>query len=126
MPASSSSSAGRYRASEAASRKRCQDPSDMLSPDVKSSEEAGKSTQLSFAQAINTALRQALDLDPGVFVCGIGADTPTGIFGTTQGLVDRFGSKRVFDTPIAEAGLSALAAGAANAGLRPVLVHQRL
>ena len=98
----------------------------MLSPDVKSSEQIGRSTQLSFAQSINAALRQALDLDPGVFVCGIGADTPAGIFGTTQGLVDRFGSKRVFDTPIAEAGLSALAAGAANAGLRPVLVHQRL
>ena len=86
----------------------------MLSPDVKSSEQIGRSTQLSFAQSINAALRQALELDPGVFVCGIGADTPAGIFGTTQGLVDRFGSKRVFDTPIAEAGLSALAAGAAN------------
>ena len=98
----------------------------MLSPEVKSSQEIGSSTQLSFAQSINAALRQALDLDPGVFVCGIGADTPAGIFGTTQGLVERFGSKRVFDTPIAEAGLSALAAGAANAGLRPVLIHQRL
>ena len=98
----------------------------MLSPEVKTSEELGRSTQLSFAQSINAALRQALDLDPGVFVCGIGADTPAGIFGTTKGLVDRFGSKRVFDTPIAEAGLTALAAGAANAGLRPVIIHQRL
>ena len=98
----------------------------MLSPEVKTSEEIGRSTQLSFAQSINAALRQALELDPGVFVCGIGADTPAGIFGTTKGLVDRFGSKRVFDTPIAEAGLTALAAGAANAGLRPVIIHQRL
>jgi pyruvate dehydrogenase E1 component beta subunit len=99
----------------------------MLLPEAKTtSEELGRSTQLSFAQSINAALRQALDLDPGVFVCGIGADTPAGIFGTTKGLVDRFGSKRVFDTPIAEAGLTALAAGAANAGLRPVIIHQRL
>jgi pyruvate/2-oxoglutarate/acetoin dehydrogenase E1 component len=98
----------------------------MLSPEAKTSAEIGRSTQLSFAQSINAALRQALDLDPGVFVCGIGADTPAGIFGTTKGLVDRFGSKRVFDTPIAEAGLTALAAGAANAGLRPVIIHQRL
>jgi acetoin:2,6-dichlorophenolindophenol oxidoreductase subunit beta len=82
----------------------------MLSPEVKTSEEIGRSSQLSFAQSINAALRQALELDPGVFVCGIGADTPAGIFGTTKGLVDRFGSKRVFDTPIAEAGLTALAA----------------
>ena len=83
-------------------------------------------TEMSFAQAINSALSQAMELDPKVFVYGIGADGPTGIFQTTTGLVEKFGAKRVFDTPIAEAGLSALAAGAANAGLRPVLVHQRL
>src|SRR4051812_29695389 len=86
----------------------------------------GKHTRLSFAQAINAALRQALELDPGVFVYGIGADGSAGIFGTTTGLVDKFGARRVFDTPIAEAGLAALAAGAASSGLRPVLVHQRL
>src|SRR5499433_717186 len=126
MQVSSSSRAGMYRPSKAVNPKHCRGRSDMLSPEVKTSEEIGRSTQLSFAQSINAALRQALELDPGVFVCGIGADTPAGISGTTQGLVDRFGSKRVFDTPIAEAGLSALAAGAANAGLRPVLVHQRL
>jgi acetoin:2,6-dichlorophenolindophenol oxidoreductase subunit beta len=84
------------------------------------------STRLSFAQAINAGLRQALELDPGVFVYGIGADGVAGVFGTTAGLVDKFGPKRVFDTPIAEAGLTALAAGAASSGLRPVLVHQRL
>jgi pyruvate dehydrogenase E1 component beta subunit len=48
------------------------------------------------------------------------------VFGTTTGLVDAFGPERVFDTPIAEQGLTALAAGAANGGLRPVLVHQRV
>src|ERR1700746_2735937 len=114
-----------YRPSRAANPKHCRGPSDMLSPEVKSSQEIGRSTQLSFAQSINAALRQALDLDPGVFVCGIGADTPAGIFGTTQGLVDHFGSKRVFDTPIAEAGLTALAAGAANAGFPPGVNHPR-
>jgi pyruvate/2-oxoglutarate/acetoin dehydrogenase E1 component len=84
------------------------------------------SSRLSFAQAINAALRQAMELDKDVFVYGIGADGQTGIFGTTSGLVERFGPQRVFDTPIAEAGLTALAAGAASSGLRPVLVHQRL
>jgi pyruvate/2-oxoglutarate/acetoin dehydrogenase E1 component len=83
-------------------------------------------SKLNFAQAINAALRQAMDLDDSVFVFGIGADGKSGIFGTTSGLVERFGPKRVFDTPIAEGGLTALAAGAANSGLRPVLVHQRL
>jgi acetoin:2,6-dichlorophenolindophenol oxidoreductase subunit beta len=99
----------------------------MLSREGRSTETPiGSTTRLSFAQAINAALRQALELDPGVFVYGIGADGSSGIFGTTSGLVEKFGAKRVFDTPIAEAGLAALAAGAASAGLRPVLAHQRL
>src|SRR5262249_19504176 len=126
MRVSSSSRAGTYRPSKAVNPKHCRGRSDMLSPEVRTSEEIGRSSQLSFAQSINAALRQALELDPGVFICGIGADTPAGIFGTTKGLVDRFGSKRVFDTPIAEAGLTPLAAGAANAGLGPVILPQRL
>lgn len=84
------------------------------------------SRRLSYAAALNEALDQALALDPGVFVYGIGADGPTGIFGTTAGLAQRHGPKRVFDVPIAEQALTGLAGGAANAGLRPVLVHQRL
>jgi pyruvate/2-oxoglutarate/acetoin dehydrogenase E1 component len=85
----------------------------------------GGARELSFGEAINEALSQALELDESVFVYGIGADGKSGIFGSTTGLVDRFGSKRVFDTPIAEQGLTAMALGAAVAGLRPVLVHQR-
>ena len=85
----------------------------------------GGARELSFGEAINEALGQALELDESVFVYGIGADGKSGIFGSTTGLVDRFGSKRVFDTPIAEQGLTAMALGAAVAGLRPVLVHQR-
>lgn len=83
------------------------------------------SSELSFGEAINAALGQAMELDPSVFLYGIGADGKSGIFGSTTGLVDRFGPKRVFDTPIAEAALTAMALGAAAAGLRPVLVHQR-
>ena len=81
--------------------------------------------ELSFGDAINDALGQAMELDATVFLYGIGADGKSGIFGSTTGLVDRFGAKRVFDTPIAEQGLTAMALGAAVGGLRPVLVHQR-
>jgi pyruvate dehydrogenase E1 component beta subunit len=81
--------------------------------------------ELSFGEAINAALGQAMELDESVFLYGIGADGKSGIFGSTTGLVDRFGAKRVFDTPIAEGALTAMALGAAVAGLRPVLVHQR-
>jgi pyruvate dehydrogenase E1 component beta subunit len=82
-------------------------------------------SELSFGEAINAALVQAMELDETVFVYGIGTDGKSGVFGSTTGLVDRFGPKRVFDTPIAEQALTAMALGAASAGLRPVLVHQR-
>jgi len=82
-------------------------------------------TELSYGEAINAALAQAMELDEAVFVYGIGADGKSGIFGSTTGLVERFGPRRVFDTPIAEQALTSLAIGAAAAGSRPVLVHQR-
>src|ERR1700730_3853304 len=82
-------------------------------------------SELSYGEAINAALAQEMELDQSVFVYGIGADGKSGIFGSTTGLVERFGPRRVFDTPIAEQGLTAMALGAATAGLRPVLVHQR-
>ncbi len=82
-------------------------------------------SRISYSAAINQGLRQAMELSDRVFVYGIGADGKSGIFGTTTGLVETFGAKRVFDTPIAEQALTALAAGAANGGLRPVLIHQR-
>lgn len=86
----------------------------------------GKTTRLSFGQAIHAATRQAMELDPKVFLYGIGVDNAAGIFGSTKGLVDLFGRERVFDTPLSEQALTALAAGAANAGLRPLLAHQRI
>lgn len=67
-----------------------------------------------------------MELNENVFVCGIGVDGKSGVFGTTTGLVEQFGPSRVFDTPISEQALTAMAGGAANAGLRPVLAHQRL
>lgn len=82
-------------------------------------------TELSFVEAIHVATRQAMELDDSVFLYGIGVDGKSGVFGSTTGLVDHFGAKRVFDTPIAEQALTAMGLGAAVAGLRPVLVHQR-
>ena len=48
-----------------------------------------------------------------------------GVFGTTSGLIERFGPDRVQDFPVAESFMTSAAVGAAAAGLRPVLVHQR-
>ena len=82
--------------------------------------------ELSYASAINEAQSQAMDLCTEVVVLGQLADTPAGIFGTTSGLVDKFGAARVHDFPVAENLMTATAMGASLVGLRPVIVHQRL
>jgi pyruvate dehydrogenase E1 component beta subunit len=84
------------------------------------------SRQLSFSKAINEALFQAMDLSPDVVVLGQLVDYKSGIFGTTTGLVEKFGTERVEDFPVSEAAMTSAAIGAAVTGLRPVLVHQRL
>jgi pyruvate dehydrogenase E1 component beta subunit len=66
-----------------------------------------------------------MERDPGVFVMGVGVDDPKGIFGTTLGAFKKFGAARVFDTPLAENGLTGVAIGASLEGMRPVLVHAR-
>lgn len=80
---------------------------------------------ISYAEAVNEALSQALTLDPRVFVMGQGVDDPSGMFGATRGLHLRFGHERVFDTPLAETALSGVAVGAALGGMRPVYFHNR-
>jgi pyruvate dehydrogenase E1 component beta subunit len=81
---------------------------------------------ITFAQGINEALHQACQLCDDVVVLGQLVDYKSGVFGTTTGLVERFGSRRVQDFPVAEGLMTSCAIGAAVAGLRPVLVHQRL
>ncbi|EMS80866.1 alpha-ketoacid dehydrogenase subunit beta [Desulfotignum phosphitoxidans] len=81
--------------------------------------------QISYAQAVNEGLRQSLTLDERVFVMGQGVDDPSGMFGTTRGLQEEFGKKRVFDTPLAETALTGVANGAAIGGMRPVYFHNR-
>jgi pyruvate dehydrogenase E1 component beta subunit len=71
-----------------------------------------------FVQAINQALFEEMERDPLTFV--MGEDVVLAAFGATKGLVDRFGLKRVRNTPIAEAGFVGAAVGAAMAGTRPI------
>lgn len=82
--------------------------------------------QLSYAKAILEATDQAMSLCDKVVVLGQLVDTQSGIFGTTTGLVAKYGPQRVQDFPVAENLMTATAMGAALTGLRPVLCHQRL
>lgn len=81
---------------------------------------------ISYGQAILEATDQALERDPRVFLFGEGIDDLSGVFGTTKGLQEKYGTDRVFDTPISENSLTGIAAGAAMAGLRPVFIHSRM
>lgn len=77
-------------------------------------------TELTYKQAINKAMADALEADDSVFLLGEDVAAAGGAFKTTEGLLDRFGPKRVLDTPISEQAIVGTAIGAAARGLRPV------
>src|SRR6267142_935701 len=81
--------------------------------------------ELRYREAIDEATRQAMAKDERIVVLGVGVDDAKGIFGTTRGAFEQFGSARVFDTPLSEAALTGICVGAAMRGLHPVLVHAR-
>ncbi|CAL9411750.1 3-methyl-2-oxobutanoate dehydrogenase subunit beta [Actinosynnema sp. ALI-1.44] len=81
-------------------------------------------TALSMAGALNRAMADALAEDPTVLVFGEDVGTLGGVFRVTDGLEARFGSTRVFDTPLAESGIVGTAIGMAMNGLRPVVEMQ--
>jgi acetoin:2,6-dichlorophenolindophenol oxidoreductase subunit beta len=74
--------------------------------------------QITFLQAIRAALAEEMERDPLTFL--MGEDVVISAFGSTRGLCERFGTERVRDTPISEAGFVGAAVGAAMAGLRPI------
>src|SRR2546427_9054015 len=82
--------------------------------------------QLKFVQALNEALDLCMAKDPRVFIIGLGAPDPAAIFGSTKGLVEKYGPKRVLDMPVAENAITGVAVGAALQGMRPVMTHIRL
>ena len=90
-------------------------------------ENAGKDElrTLSYSEAIREALIQAMTLDKNVFIMGQGINDKIGMFGATTDIYKQFGEDRVFDTPLAETGLTGMAVGAALNGLRPIYCHNR-
>lgn len=81
---------------------------------------------MTFAEAIREATIIAMESDDRVVVVGLGATDPKGIFGTTLGLYDKFGSARVIEPPTAENGTAGIALGASIMGMRPIVTHQRV
>lgn len=75
---------------------------------------------LNNVQAINEALDLALERDPKVVLFGEDVGVMGGVFRASDGLQAKYGDKRVFDTPLAEAGIAGFGIGLAMAGMRPV------
>src|SRR5437660_5894880 len=88
--------------------------------------EIPQTQEQTYGEAIRDGTAEVLRKDPRAFLIGLGVPDPKGIFGTTAGLVDEFGRERVLDSPLSENALTGLVIGAALAGLRPILTHQRL
>jgi pyruvate/2-oxoglutarate/acetoin dehydrogenase E1 component len=77
--------------------------------------------QLTFGQAINEALAEELRRDERVFVIGEDVAEAGAPFKVLSGLVEEFGTGRIIDSPISEAGITGIAVGAAMTGMRPVV-----
>jgi pyruvate/2-oxoglutarate/acetoin dehydrogenase E1 component len=82
--------------------------------------------KLSYSLAINEALHQLMAEDPSVFLIGQGVKSPWYVGNTCRGLLEKFGPRRVIDTPVSENAVNGAAVGAALAGMRPVVVHPRV
>ena len=82
--------------------------------------------KITYAEAINQGMHQAMELDKDVMVMGQMIDYKPGVFGTTVGLIEKFGEKRVRDFPVAESLMTSAGIGAAVAGRRVILVHIRI
>ena len=80
--------------------------------------------EITYLEAIRQALFEEMERDPAVFCLGEDIGAYGGAFKVTDGLLEKFGEKRVIDTPISEIAIVGAAAGAAHMGMRPVCEMQ--
>src|SRR5438270_11929217 len=79
---------------------------------------------MTMVQALNSAMDVMLQRDPDIVIFGEDVGFYGGVFRVTEGLQKKHGDKRVFDTPIAEGGMLAVAVGMGANGLRPIVEVQ--
>ncbi len=77
--------------------------------------------QIAFRESLREAMSEEMRRDPNVFLMGEEVAEYNGAYKVSQGMLAEFGPERVIDTPIAELGFTAIAVGAAQNGLRPVV-----
>lgn len=71
--------------------------------------------------ALNSAMCDEMETDPSVFLMGEEVGYYHGAYKVSKGMIERFGPKRVWDTPISEMGFTGIGVGAAMYGLKPII-----
>ncbi len=77
--------------------------------------------EITYREALNQALAEEIERDDSVFLMGEEVAEYDGAYKVSKGLLERFGERRVVDTPISELGFAGLGVGAAMVGLRPII-----
>ena len=81
---------------------------------------------ISYREALKEAIVQEMERDPSIFIYGIDVADHKRIFGSTAGILEKFGAERCFSTPLCEDTLVGFGLGAAMNGMRPINVHMRV
>ncbi|MGH7500378.1 MAG: pyruvate dehydrogenase complex E1 component subunit beta [Longimicrobiales bacterium] len=76
---------------------------------------------ITYREALNQALAEEMERDENVFLMGEEVGQYNGAYKVSKGLLEKFGDRRIVDTPIAELGFAGIGVGAAMVGLRPVI-----
>ena len=77
--------------------------------------------KITVRESINSAMSDEIERDPNVFLIGEEVARYNGAYKVSKGMWDRYGDKRIVDTPITEAGFTGIAVGAGLMGLRPIV-----
>src|SRR4051812_36769276 len=77
--------------------------------------------EIQYREALRQAMTEEMERDESVFLIGEEVGEYNGAYKVSEGMLAKFGPRRVFDTPISEAGFGGLSIGAAMCGLRPIV-----
>ena len=78
-------------------------------------------SKMTVRESINSAMSDEIERDSSVFLIGEEVAQYNGAYKVSKGMWDRYGSQRIWDTPITEAGFTGIAVGAGLHGLRPIV-----
>lgn len=81
-------------------------------------------TEMTLIKAINSALDTAMSKDPSIIIIGEDVGKDGGVFRASEGLIEKYGERRVIDSPISEAGIVGVAVGMSINGMKPIVEIQ--